>query len=287
LQGWIHDTATGPQMRLGPLRMPIKAIAACADAVRHPPAGLVVLIYHRVGRRAPIETDLPIALFEDQVAFLREHAALVSLDEGLRALEMTESSRGAAPRPVAVTFDDGTADFAELALPVLARHGVPVTLYLATAFVEERRSFPNDGEPISWSALRDACSTGLVSIGSHTHRHVLVDRTPPKDVDDELDRSIGLIGERLGVSAAHFAYPKAVPGSSDTDRAVRARFRSAALAGTRPNRFGATDPYRLARSPVQVSDGMRWFVRKASGGMALEDRVRTLVNRRRYHIATT
>jgi peptidoglycan/xylan/chitin deacetylase (PgdA/CDA1 family) len=275
-------------MRPGPFRLSIKAIAACADAVRHPPAGLVVLIYHRVGRRTHIETDLPVELFEEQVAFLREHAAIVSLDEGLRALDMTESSQGGADLwPVAVTFDDGTADFAELALPVLERHGVPVTLYLATAFVEERRSFPNDGQPIAWSALRDACSTGLVSIGSHTHRHVLVDRTPPKEVDDELDRSIGLIGERLGVSAAHFAYPKAVPGSSAADRAIRARFRSAALAGTRPNRFGATDPYRLARSPVQVSDGMRWFVRKARGGLALEDRVRAVVNRGRYHNAVT
>jgi peptidoglycan/xylan/chitin deacetylase (PgdA/CDA1 family) len=271
-------------VRLGVGRPLLKALAAGADVLRRPPAGLVVLIYHRVGRRASIETDLPLSLFDDQIAFLAEQADVVALDDGLRTIASRPSSSSSM---VAITFDDGTADFAELALPVLAQHGVPVTLYLATAFVEERRSFPNDGDPISWSALRDACSTGLVSIGSHTHRHVLVDRTPPKEVDVELDRSIGLIGERLGVSAAHFAYPKAVPGSLAVDRAVRARFRSAALAGTRPNRFGATDPYRLARSPIQVSDGMRWFVRKARGGLALEDRVREVVNRARYHNAVT
>jgi hypothetical protein len=38
---------------------------------------------------------------------------------------------------------------------------------------------------------------------------------------------------------------------------------------------------------VQVSDGMRWFMRKARGGLELEDRVRGLVNRRRYRHATT
>jgi hypothetical protein len=68
---------------------------------------------------------------------------------------------------------------------------------------------------------------------------------------------------------------------------VRARFRSAAVAGTRANRFGAADPYRLSRSPVQVSDGRRWFVRKTHGGMGFEDQLRRLINRRRYAVATT
>ena len=45
---------------------------------------------------------------------------------------------------------------------------------------------------------------------------------------------------------------------------------------------GRTDLHRLRRSPVQVGDGMRWFRRKAAGGMALEDDLRTLRNRRRY-----
>ena len=87
--------------------------------------------------------------------------------------------------------------------------------------------------------------------------------------------------------AAHFAYPKAVMGSPAADRAVRARFDSAAIAGTRVNAYGRTDPYRLARSPIQVSDGMRWFKRKVAGGMRFEDDVRRLVNRKRYAGATT
>ena len=85
----------------------------------------------------------------------------------------------------------------------------------------------------------------------------------------------------------HFAYPKALAAGSDAERAVRRRFRSAALAGTRPNLYGDTDPWRLARSPVQVSDGMRWFERKVAGGMGFEDSLRRLVNRRRYAGATS
>jgi peptidoglycan/xylan/chitin deacetylase (PgdA/CDA1 family) len=265
-------------------RSAVKILAAVTDALRRPAPGLVVLIYHRVGRYSPIETDLPLRLFEDQMDFLAEHANVVALDDGLRAVT---SGSTVASSMVAITFDDGTADFADVALPVLERHRFPVTLYIATSFLEDRQPFPHDGVPISWDALRDARSTGLVSVGSHTHRHALLDRLPANAIDDELDRSIGLIEDNLAFLPVHFAYPKAVPGSVAAERAVRVRFRSAALAGTRANRFGATDPYQLARSPVQVSDGMRWFARKARGGLELEDRFREFANRRRYRHATT
>jgi hypothetical protein len=84
------------------------------------------------------------------------------------------------------------------------------------------------------------------------------------------------------VEAAHFAYPKALAGSAAADRAVRRRFRSAALAGTRPNRYGASDPYRLSRSPIQRADGMRYFDQKLAGGMGFEDTLRRGLNRIRY-----
>ena len=67
---------------------------------------------------------------------------------------------------------------------------------------------------------------------------------------------------------------------------VRDRFRSAALGGNRPNPYGSTDPYRLARSAIQRSDGMRFFEHKAAGGMVLEDGVRRALNRVRYARAT-
>jgi peptidoglycan/xylan/chitin deacetylase (PgdA/CDA1 family) len=260
----------------------VKRTAAGFDRVRPHRPGVVVLLYHRVGRRSTVEVDLPRALFAEQMAAIRDRAT--TLDASLDALT---ASPPPGPDPVVVTFDDGTADFVEEALPVLVEHAVPAVLYVATAFVEEGRPFPDAGAPASWSALADAVSTGLVTIGSHTHTHVLLDRADPADVAGELDRSRQLIEDRLGVAAAHFAYPKAVPGSAAAEAAVRERFRSAALAGTTANRYGRTDPYRLARSPIQLGDGMRWFEAKLAGGMVLEDRLRRVLNRGRYAGAVT
>jgi len=260
----------------------VKAAAGTADVVRRPAPGVVVLLYHRVGGGSGASIDLPVALFDEQMAALADAGGVLSLHDALAAL------RAEQPAPsVVVTFDDGTADFVDGALPVLVRHRIPATAYIATAFVDEQRPFPGGARPASWAGLRDACSTGLVSIGSHTHRHLLLDRVSGADAADELDRSIGAVMDNLGEASLDFAYPKGLLGSGAAEAAVRARFRSAALAGTRANVAGHTDVYRLARSPIQVDDGLRWFRHKVAGGMTLEDSLRRVLNRRRYARAST
>lgn len=266
------------------LQRAVKRSAAAADRLRPPRRGIVVLIYHRVGGGSGLAVDLSPDLFEAQMALLARERRAAPLDT---ALDVLPTRATPARDPVVVTFDDGTTDFVDVALPVLERHRVPATIYVATDFLETGRPFPHGGMPLSWSALRDALATGLVTVGSHTHTHALLDRVTSPEAEEEIERSIGLIGERLQVEAEHFAYPKAVRGSLAAETVVRRRFRSGALAGTRPNAYGRTDPHRLARSPVQVADGMRWFRHKADGGMALEDDLRRILDRRRYAGTTT
>jgi len=275
-------------------RRALKVTAAAADLVRRHPSGVVVLIYHRVGRRTSTAVDLPTAQFEEQMAELGESGRVITLDRAIDLLAVAspvpvDAGDGSGPpdMPVVVTFDDGTADLADLATPVLARHAVPASLYLATDFVDRSVVFRGNGTPLSWAAIQDMTSTGLWSIESHTHAHVLLDRAPDSAVAADLDRSIDLIAEHTGRVPRHFAYPKALAGTPSAERAVRARFRSAALAGTRVNVFGATDPWHLARTPIQVDDGMGWFRRKATGGMRVEDDLRRLLNRFRYRSAQT
>ena len=256
-------------------RAAIKRVAAAGDTMSKPPRGVVALIYHRVGRRTEVTVDLPEWLFEEQISRIADGRRAMTLDSALTVLD-ADPPEGLDP--VLITFDDGTADFAERALPILERYRIPTMLYLATEFVEQGRDFPDRGRPLSWAALRDAVSTGLVTVGSHTHSHPVLERLEPAAVADELDRSIGLIHDRLQVEARHFAYPRAVLARPDGEAEVRRRFASAAVAGTRPNPYRATDPFRLARSPVQVDDGLRFFERKLAGGMRLEESARRLKN---------
>jgi peptidoglycan/xylan/chitin deacetylase (PgdA/CDA1 family) len=290
------------------VRRTVKVASAGVDRLRPNVAGVVILIYHRVGGGSSLEIDLDPGLFDQQMAAVAASNRVLSLGAALARLDAPADRRPDVDWPdgdwpdgdlgddagsVVITFDDGTADFVDVALPILERHGVCATLYAATSFIEEGVDFPDHGRPLSWAALRDACATGLVDVGSHTHHHRLLDRVSPAEAADELDRSGGLIAERLGRPALDFAYPKAVAGTPEVAQLVRDRFRSAALAGTRVNPYRskqpprATDPQSLARSPIQVSDGMRFFERKLAGGMALEDSLRRVVNRARYARAST
>lgn len=255
----------------------VKRVSAVSDKIVRPPNGVVVLIYHRVGGGSSSEVDLDADLFGAQMAHLAEHHHVLTLDAAVDALASGSKADG-----VVVTFDDGTTDFADVVAPLLMEHQVPATLYAATRFIDEQERFPWDAPPISWAALRDVCSTGLVTVGSHTHSHWLMDRLDPAAIDGDLDRSIELIGEHLGTAPAHFAYPKALPGSDHAEIAVRRRFTSAALAASRVNRPGHTDLHRLWRTPIQTSDGLDFFAAKAAGGLRLEGELRALLARVKY-----
>jgi peptidoglycan/xylan/chitin deacetylase (PgdA/CDA1 family) len=263
----------------------LKRAAGATDRLRASPPGIVVLAYHRVGGRSDArEIDLPESRFEEQMACLARWREPVDLDAALVALQSSDET---ARDRVVVTFDDGTADFVDVVLPILDRYRIPATLYVATDYVESGRTWPDAGTPLSWSGVREAVSTGLVTIGSHTHSHCLLDRVDPDTATLELRRSIDLVFEHTGVVPEHFAYPKALPGRRAVEGVVKNLFRSAAVAGTRPNVYGGTDPYRLSRSPIQRSDGMEYFERKLMGGMRLEDDVRRLANRVRYRGAAS
>jgi peptidoglycan/xylan/chitin deacetylase (PgdA/CDA1 family) len=230
------------------VRKAAKSVALPWGLLRSRRAGdLVILLWHRVGIGGR-EIDVASASFEEQMAMLAEAGEVRELEDALRL----------GTGGVVVTFDDGYRDFHELALPVLVRHRIPAVLYLATGLV--------DGGPdaLSWSQLNEASSTGLVTIGGHTHGHTDLSRANQQVADGEMRRCKDLIEDRLGVACRHFAYPWAV-GSPAADRTARRLFDSAALDAWRTNRRGRTDPYRLGRTPVLRSDGDLFFRWKARG----------------------
>ncbi len=256
------------------------------DRLRPTRSGIVVLAYHRVGATTPVSVDLPVAQFADQLDWLVASADTVTLDAAADYLITPTAGRPARPMAV-LTADDGTADWVDRMLPLLVARQLPMTWYVATEFIENQRSFPHDGLPISWGGLAEAVSTGLVTVASHSHTHAVMAALRADEAAAELDRSIALIEDRLGEACTHFAYPKAMSPSVDAERAVRQRFRTAALAGNRINVTGSTDLARLGRTPVQRDDNPSTFAQKVCGLGRTEGWVREFVDRRRHRHAVT
>lgn len=102
-------------------------------------ARLSILIYHRVlAETDPLQPDIPdAALFDHQMRLLARQFRPLPLLDAVRRLR-----EGSLPaRAVCVTFDDGYADNAAIALPLLQAAGVPATFFVATGYLEGGRMF--------------------------------------------------------------------------------------------------------------------------------------------------
>lgn len=91
-------------------------------------------MYHRFGPPGAFRR-LNSAVFDRQLAYIGRHFIPSRLSDVVARLR---EGVPIAPRTVVVTVDDGYADFAEFAYPLLERHRVPATVFLVSEFVEGR-----------------------------------------------------------------------------------------------------------------------------------------------------
>jgi peptidoglycan/xylan/chitin deacetylase (PgdA/CDA1 family) len=100
----------------------------------------LILMYHRVapagyGWSAPPVTPRQ---FDQQLEFLRWHWEVLSLDA---ICERLQARKTPARDCVAITFDDGYQDNYKYAYPLLRKHSLPATIFLATGHVGSALGF--------------------------------------------------------------------------------------------------------------------------------------------------
>ena len=112
-------------------------------------------------------------------------------------------------RPVAITFDDGFADFHRKALPLLLRYGFTATLFVTTGWIADAGPYAvgrRPGRMLRWDQIREATAAG-VEIGAHSHRHPQLDQIALSKLRDELMTSKSLLEDGLGLAVPGMAYP--------------------------------------------------------------------------------
>lgn len=100
-------------------------------------AKLVILAYHRVLPRMDPLLDgvLDEATFDWQMSLLAERFTVLPLTEAATRL----AAGSLPPRAVCITFDDGYADNFNVALPILTKHGLTATFFIATGYLDGGR----------------------------------------------------------------------------------------------------------------------------------------------------
>jgi peptidoglycan/xylan/chitin deacetylase (PgdA/CDA1 family) len=135
------------KMRVPQAAMTLRRMAGVTGMARVARAAspwLTVLTYHRVApSSAGVAFDVGVIdarpeQFDRQLAFVKRWFDPLSIED---VLDHVVGAKPLPQNPILITFDDGYRDNHDVALPILLRHGVPATFFIATDFIERRRPF--------------------------------------------------------------------------------------------------------------------------------------------------
>jgi peptidoglycan/xylan/chitin deacetylase (PgdA/CDA1 family) len=237
------------------------------------PGRLPILMYHgindRLGTRHPyFELNTSVAVFRDQLQTLSARGYRTVNLEG--PLSLTASEDATADRKVAITFDDGFADFYDNALPILAEFGFAAIVYVVTSFTKDQRLSKDGATFMSWPEVRELPRYG-VRVGSHTVSHCKLYKMSRQQASEEVRCSKETLEDKLGAPVTSFAYPYAFP---EHDKEYVAFIRECLQMYGYENAVSTiigtvgmqNDPYRLPRLPVNTFDDDALLHAKLDGG---------------------
>jgi peptidoglycan/xylan/chitin deacetylase (PgdA/CDA1 family) len=125
----LRWTAAG--LHLARLSGPLSIAAGYASAAPTFP----ILSYHRVNDEGdPFFPSLATELFARQMAFVARTYVVLTVEDLVERMRRRTVPRNA----LAITFDDGYRDNLTHAAPILARHGLPATVFLVTGAIGMR-----------------------------------------------------------------------------------------------------------------------------------------------------
>lgn len=253
-----------------------------------------VLMYHEITSTPSGSARLAVSprAFAAQVSYLQDAGFT-----GVTAGDLAAALAGGKPlpaRPVVLTFDDGFADFHEVALPLLVKHGFTATLFMTTGWIRDtgQRAGSPPGAMLTWSQLSELAAAG-VEVGGHSHQHPQLDQLASADVVEELAASKQILEDGLGKAVPGMAYPFGYSNASVRKLAADVGYSYAYAVGNR--RLGPLlDPYALPRLTVGRSTGLGAYHqiaacrnlgviflkdRSLTKGWAVARRARSVINR--------
>ncbi|WP_019625797.1 polysaccharide deacetylase family protein [Thioalkalivibrio sp. ALJT] len=145
---------------------------------------LSILLYHQVlPTPDPLRPDAPdTATFDWQMELLSRHSSVLALPEALHHLE----TGTLPPRATAITFDDGYADNRLHALPVLQRHGLPATFFIAAGYLNGGRMFNDTLIETIRRAPNGTLDLGAEGLGTYTLSNAESRRQAIRDIIREI-----------------------------------------------------------------------------------------------------
>jgi peptidoglycan/xylan/chitin deacetylase (PgdA/CDA1 family) len=209
--------------------------------------------------------------------------------EGYRVVDLIEALRlleaGQPPaRTLGLTFDDGFADLAEHALPVLTEHGFRATVFITTGVTDGRVAFPwYEHQPpvLGWDEVLELDRAGTFRFEAHTVSHPSLLAVDDAAAEVEIRESRRELEDRLGRPVSAFAYPAGLFGDRERRLVAEAGYTAAVSCEPGVNR-PETDRFALRRRQIDSRDRLLDFKAKLGGGHDTPLPLRETYRRLRY-----
>jgi peptidoglycan/xylan/chitin deacetylase (PgdA/CDA1 family) len=167
--------------------------------------GLSILIYHRV-LAAPdpmFPGEIDRVAFSRHLAYLKSACNVIALEDAVRLAR----DGGLPPRAACITFDDGYADNALEALPILQQHQLSATFFVATGFLDGGRMWNDTIIELVRRAPGPVYDASVIGLGSLPLDGAAQRRAAIKTLIDRLkylpmDQRLAQI-ERLAAAASY------------------------------------------------------------------------------------
>ena len=217
------------------------------------PAMACVVAFHRVSDQLHDELTFPVRAFEKLCTWWRDHYFVLSLNAIYDSLA---TSRALPPRALAITFDDGYADNATEAAPILRALGLPATFFVTTGLIGTPQHFPWDQPGAAAALMSEAQLLQLEGDGflvaAHTRQHLRLSRATGAELYEELVLPLRWLQARLRQPSLDFSFP--FGGREDCGERERAMIRAAGYRSCYACHGGlvhlSDDPYHLHRLAI-------------------------------------
>ncbi len=209
-----------------------------------------ILAYHSISD-APLDTAVTPEIFRAHLSRLKSSGySFVSLNDVIAHLDGATLPRKA----VALTFDDGYADFESAALPILDEFDAPATVFVVGDEMGARSALGNTLPLLDADALARLNAHPRIDIGYHSRTHANLGKLSGSALEGEV---------RAPFPARYFAYPGG-NYSAETVDVVRAAGYDAAFSIKRDLVRSGKSHWLLPRIVVLKNDDEKDVVRYVS-----------------------
>jgi peptidoglycan/xylan/chitin deacetylase (PgdA/CDA1 family) len=168
---------------------------------------MLVLTYHSVSD-AGGPTSIPANVFATQMQVLA--------DLGRRSLRLSEfidwhhGTNGDMDDGVLITFDDAFEDFAQVAAPILRRHGFSALVFVPTRRLGHSEGWQGANDParplMNWATVKALANDGI-EFGGHSRTHADLTKLSAADREDEIAGCAEDLSAQIAKPVEGFAAP--------------------------------------------------------------------------------